>query len=330
VSTPRNYGDPAAEYAAARRHAAVVARHDRAFLRVYGRDPVKMVQGLVSNDVAAASAERAVYATVLTPKGKLVADVRVLRRGDELLLETDRGAVDALTAHLRKFVPPLFARFEDAAWSMHTLLGPEAARIGAHVVGTDIPSDIGPEMVRTGGYGDHDVVVIATSHADVPGFDLLTHPDAGAALGRALVEAGARQAGAATLDVLRIEAGTPVWGAELDEARIPLEAGLRHRAISETKGCYTGQEVIIRILHRGHVNWMLRGMMLGDAPTPERGAELSDPAGKVVARITSAAWSPKHGETIALGYVRREVEPGSTLRLHDASVRIVELPFPAA
>src|SRR5690606_16123053 len=148
------------------------------------------------------------------------------------------------------------------------------------------------------------------------GFDVIVRSDVAERVWERLTEAGARPAGHATLDVLRIEAGSPRWGAELDETTIPLEAGLRERAISETKGCYTGQEVIIRILHRGHVNWLLRGILLGDAAAPARDTPLLDPgAGRKVGRITSAAWSPKHSQTIALGYVRREVEPGTELHL---------------
>ncbi|MGH7449679.1 MAG: hypothetical protein ACRELT_19045, partial [Longimicrobiales bacterium] len=137
---PRNYGDPAAEYEAARSGVVVAERVDRSFVRVHGRDPVKMVQGLVSNDIASASPNRAVYATVLTPKGKMVADVRVLRHGLDLLLETDRAAAEPLMAHLRKFVPPLFARFEDAnaAWGELGVYGPHSRDVLMKVFGIDI------------------------------------------------------------------------------------------------------------------------------------------------------------------------------------------------
>lgn len=325
----RNYGEPAAEYAAAVTHVAVARRTERSFIRVFGRDPVRMVQGLVSNDIARANERRAVYTAVLTPKGKMIADARVFRRGDDLLLEVDAAAAGALVAHLRKFVPPLFARFETAAahWCVHTVLGPAAAETLRAVLPLEtLPA--AEDDACTAKYGDDDVVIVATSYACVPGFDLLATPPAGDRLRSALFEAGAAPLGSATLDVLRIEAGTPKWGAELDETVIPLEAGLRSRAISETKGCYTGQEVVIRILHRGHVNWLLRGLRLGDSPTPARGTELTDGTGKVRARVTSAAWSPWQGETIALAYVRREVEPGDTLPLERGGTAVVvELPF---
>lgn len=338
--TPRNYGDPAAEYAAAREDVVIVRRTDRSFIRVHGRDPQRMVQGLVSNDVVKSPADRAVYATVLTPKGKMVADTRILRRGVgpgveagvELLLETAVGAADGMAAHLRKFVPPLFARFEDAtsAWSLFGVLGPRAAELIRGTFGVDVAGSA-EDVVYETSHEDVPVTVIATSHADVEGYDVLVPAAAAERVWQVLQEAGARPIGHATLDVLRIEAGTPMWGAELDENTIPLEAGLRARAISESKGCYTGQEVIIRILHRGHVNWQLRGVLLGDAESPVRGTALVREAdGKQLGRVTSAAWSPKHGQAIALAYVRREVELPGALRLGDASgreVTVVELPF---
>jgi tRNA-modifying protein YgfZ len=327
VSGLRNYGDPAAEYDAARNAAALVERHDRVFLRAWGRDPVRMVQGLVSNDVALATLQQAVYATVLTPKGRMIADVRILRRGEELLLDVHRDAAEALMAHLKKFVPPLFARFEPADLAMHTVLGPDAARVLKDGFAMNIENAAPPESVWAANVDEQHVVAVATSHADVTGFDIITGSGAGATVWQRLTAAGARPAGDATLEVLRIEAGTPQWGAELNDTVIPLEAGLRRRAISETKGCYTGQEVIIRILHRGHVNWLLRGVLLGDAPTPARGAELHNAEGKKLGRVTSAAWSPRSGQTIALAYVRREVEPGSELLLNGGTAQIVELPF---
>jgi folate-binding protein YgfZ len=318
-----------AEYAAARGSAAVIDRTDRRFLRVYGRDPVRMLQGLITNDIANAPADRAVYAAVLTAKGRMVADVRVLRRDAELLLETDAAAVEPLTANLRKYVPPLFARFEaaDETWHALSVVGPDARRLLADA-GVEVDAAAADDDVAVLGDG---VVVVASSLGDVPGWDLLLPVSRVEDVRRSLVAAGAVPASLATLDVLRIEAGIPRWGAELTEATIPLEAGLRQRAISETKGCYTGQEVIIRILHRGHVNWLLRGLLLGDVPVPAAGTSLVNDAGKAVARITSAAWSPAHGQVAALGYVRREVEPPATLRLMASDgpeVAVVALPFP--
>jgi folate-binding protein YgfZ len=311
-------------YDAAHTSAIAVERDDRTFLRVHGRDPVRMLQGLITNDLAGAAPGRAVFATVLTPKGKMVADVRIVRRGAELLLETAAGAREGLVAHLKKFVPPLFARFDDAsgAWRMLGVYGPDASRV-LRTVGIETAALAREDDALEGDVG----ICIATSYAGVPGFDLILPAAAFDDVRARIVETGAVAADADVVEILRVEAGSPRWGAELLETTIPLEAGLRTRAISETKGCYTGQEVIIRILHRGHVNWVLRGVLLGDVIPPAPGTELQGAEGKRVARITSAVRSPRMGQAIALAYVRREVEPGAALTLDGATVRVVALPF---
>lgn len=330
-SAPRNYGDPAAEYEAARGSAAVADRSDRRFVRVHGRDPIRMVQGLITNDLTRADEHHAIYAAVLTPKGRMIADVRVMCVGDELLLETDAQALDPLLAHLRKFVPPLFARFEDVsnAWSQLSVYGPRAASIVHDVL--DVSPDTANDALRRATLAESTVHVVTTTFAGGTGFDVIVPQQIARTVWDELERAGARPIGHATVDVLRIEAGTPRWGRELGESTIPLEAGLRARAISETKGCYTGQEVIIRILHRGHVNWELRGVLLGDVPAPPPDTPLLDAAGgRKIGRITSSAWSPRQQQAIALAYVRREVAPPAQVRLaapDGRTVTVVELPF---
>lgn len=340
VVAPRNYGDPAAEYAAAQNGAIVVDRPDRLVLRVHGRDPVRMLHGLVTNDVAGTAEGGSVYAAMLTPKGRMIADLRVIRRpGAELLLVVDAGARQAVVDHLRKSVPPLFAKQEDAGdrWAVLTLIGPSAASLLENVLDGFSPPEasepLAREVASTAQFqGDEVIAVLAGGDG---GWEILAAPATLPALWHAIAAAGATPAGHATLEVLRIEAGRPRWGAELDVDVIPLEAGLRHKAISETKGCYTGQEVIIRILHRGHVNRHLRGLLLGDTTAPAPGTSLVRAEdGRSLGKLTSACFSPRMGQTVALGYLRREVEPGSTVRLdtvdgHEA--RVVELPFsPAA
>jgi folate-binding protein YgfZ len=325
VEVPRHYGDPAAEYQAARNGVVVVDRPDRRLLRVYGRDPLRMVQGLVTNDLAGAPPGQGVYAAFLGPKGKMIADVRLFLRGPDVWAEVDAAACPAVEAHLRKFVPPLFARFEPADCAVISVYGPRSAELVRGVLGA-LPQRPEEDAFRE---LSADGFVARTAYAGVAGFDVVAPTTRLEPARAALLAAGARPMGHSALEVLRIEAGRPRWGAELTEDVIPLEAGLRQRAISETKGCYTGQEVIIRILHRGHVNRQLRGLLLGDVSAPQAGAELTRPGDvRPVGRITSACASPRLGQTIALGYVRREIEPGTELVQEGRPVRVVELPFP--
>jgi len=258
-------------------------------LRMFGRDPLKMIQGLATNDIAGAPVDTSVYTTFLTPKGKLIGDARVLRRADgDIWIEADGAAADNIALTLRKTVPPLFAKFE---------LTPLA--------------------------------VVRANPQEVPHLAVLTNPFRPEVVDLIVDGATGLSDGEAPLrdeEAHRIEAGEPKWGAELTEDVIPLEAGLKDVAISQSKGCYTGQEVIIRILHRGHVNRHLRGVLTGAAEVPAAGSELTRDD-KVVGRITSAAYSERFGQAIALAYVRREVEPGATIRMGDRAVTIVEIPF---
>lgn len=325
-------------YAAARNAAVLVDRHDRSVLRVHGRDPLRMVHNLVTNDIAGVPPFAAVYAALLTPKGRMVADLRIIRREKDLLLECSAAAHDSLIETWKRSVPPLFARIEDPGISeggeslaVLGVYGPGAARVIAAVVNEDIPADAAEMTLLLRQFDGTDLLVLATRDNAAGGFDLIVPAASAGSLRKKLVDAGASPMDHATLEVLRIEAGRPKWGAELDANVIPLEAGLLERAISTTKGCYTGQEVIIRILHRGHVNRHLRGMLMGDVPAPAPGTTLHrNGEEKSLGGVTSAAWSPAHHQTIALGYVRREVEPPAKLRLGSPGgpeVEIVTLPF---
>lgn len=325
----RSYGDAAAEYEALRNDAGVVMREDRVVLRAHGRDPVKMLHGLVTNDVAGLTPGQAAYAALLTPKGRMLAEMRVLRRDDDLLLDVDAGAVEGVLAHMKKFVPPLFARFEQAEFAVVGVYGLRAYDLLRSVL--DGPqSSLAEDEAATGAFDGDVAYITGTGWTGGPGADVFVPAHRAEALRDALHEKGARLCGHAALDVLRIEAGVPRWGAELDETTIPLEADLGRRAISTTKGCYTGQEVIIRILHRGHVNWHLRGLLLGDAPVPAKGTVLTRPGeDRTVARVTSACMSPRFDQTIALAYVRREIEPPAQLVLTESAknAQVVTLPF---
>ncbi len=284
-------------YADARDRAALIERTDRAVTRLYGRDPLRMIQGLVTNDVAGAPVDTPVYAAFLTPKGKMVGDARVIRRANgDVWIEANSTALENIEAHLKKSVPPLFARAERMAEARVVgVYGPRSADV-------QIPSEL---QLATSYTGDAGVDIIILGEPALPDLPLLTFDD---------------------LETLRIEAGSPRWGSELTEDVIPLEAGLRAAAISESKGCYTGQEIIIRILHRGHVNRHLRGLLMGDVGIT-KDVEITNTDGKAIGKVTSVCKSPLLQQTIALAYVRREVAPGESVNVGGAAATVVELPF---
>ena len=348
-------------YDAALAGAVLVDRTDRGLLRLFGRDPVRMVQGLVSNDVQSLDPGQATYATMLTATGRMLADLRVIRRSDDLLLEADQAALPNIRDTLTRFVPPLFARAEDIgnALSVIGVYGPASTRIlvelfspvpvpagdvepverssGDDVTAISSPLDQLPvDSATFAAFGDAVPILIRSDYAGVDGWDIVVETSAADRVRDAIRAAGAEPATLETLEVLRIEAGRPRWGAELTEDVIPLEAGLKDRAISTSKGCYVGQEVVIRVLHRGHVNRNLRGILTGDGALSQPGTELfrsadaATKAGRSVARITSSAFSPRLGRAIAIAYVRREVEPGEAILLGSADgipAEVVALPF---
>ncbi|HUE96924.1 MAG TPA: glycine cleavage T C-terminal barrel domain-containing protein [Longimicrobiaceae bacterium] len=335
----RHYGDAEAEYRAIRRAAGIVLRSELGLVRMSGRDPVRMLNGLITNDLSKAGPGRAVYGAMLTPKARIITDLRAMVRSGEVLFDFPLAALEALTTHLRKYVPPLFARWEVIAGaSVIGVYGPRSADLlsgyAAESLGTD------EDAVATLNVAGVEALAVATGIAGGErGYDLLVAGPGGDAVWSALLDAGAgigvAPAGFAALETLRIEAGRPRFGQELTEETLPPEAyettGSMARAVSFTKGCYTGQEVVIRIAHRGHVNRSLRGLRLGGAPTPpERTPLFRVDDGKEIGWVTSAAHSPQEGETVALGYVRREMEVGARVRVggeRGAEAEICELPF---
>jgi tRNA-modifying protein YgfZ len=168
----------------------------------------------------------------------------------------------------------------------------------------------------------------------ISGYEIFAPVDGGDELQRRLVAAGAIVCSAATWDIVRVEAGSPEWGIDIDDATIPQEANLDEMgAISYTKGCYTGQETVARIHFRGHVNKHLRGLRVVGAALPPVKSGLYDAAGKPVGDSRSAVYSPRLGG-LALGIVRREVEPGTTVAVRweggETSATVTTLPFPDA
>lgn len=336
VERPRHYGDPAAEYRAAVDGVGVVDRSHRGRWRIGGRDPARMLDGIVTSAVPGPvprnSPERTTgagaYGLVLTPKGKMVTDLRLFRWGGEeddvFLVDLPPAGLAGLRSHFEKFLPPLFARVKEVSGGtgMLTVLGPDAAglvareALGLRVGQDELEALDENEFLLVGRSPEDGVRVIRTGEAGVSAFDVVADAATVAALWRRLREAGARAVGSGAWETLRVEAGRPAFGSDMDDSTIPVEAGVHRRGIDYAKGCYTGQEVIVRIRDRGRVNWHLRGLLLGDAPAPEADTELFRPDGeRAVGRITSAVESPRFGQVAALGYVRREVQPPDELRL---------------
>jgi len=325
-----------------RESAGLFHLHGRALLTVDGEDRVRWLNGMVSNDVAKLRAETdhsGCYALLLTPKGRIVTDLHILQRGDTLWLELDASVVDSVRERLEKYVIADDVRITDRTrdYARFGLEGPGAAVILQRALSAAPPTAANAWKSYT--LGGFDVTVAAFGWSGEPGFQLFVEREGGDAVDRAIRDAGRSgnlvEADEETLEVLRIEAGIPRVGAELDEEVLPAEADLVERAIAFDKGCYTGQEIVARLDSRGRVQHRLVGLTFsgdgvsGDA-LPAPGAVL-EVAGRATGEVTSACHSASAG-SIGLGYVRREhATPGTEVRLGDgadgASARVTALPF---
>jgi folate-binding protein YgfZ len=247
---------------------ARVALRPREYVRVAGPDAEAFLQRMVSNDVTAGDV---VDALLLTAKGRVIAPLRIWRRGaDDFLLLTERGLGEPVRTTLQR------ARF--------------AAKC-----------QIEPEQ--------------HTSTIVFGGGDGIANADYGEAAVEVLDAELAPTLDEAELERLRVEAGTPAWGKEIDDRMLPAEAGLDEHAISYTKGCYPGQEPIARLHFRGHVNRRLRRLEVERAKPDDQIVW----NGKTVGRVTSAV------PGAALGYVRTEVPDDAELEIGDAEARLHEL-----
>ena len=329
------YADVESEYAALRQSAAVVDRSHRTRMSFEGDRRLDTLTGLVTNDVGALQPGAGQYAAALTPRGKIIADVRIFAREAELLVDVPPRASTGWMAMIRKFVNPRTTRYVDRTESLADIgvFGPRSRSIVAALTGlnADTLGSLTPFGSLTGKLGDTSVFVVRAPDIGLEGYDLLIASDARAVVWQRALELGAAPLGVAAWDIARIEAGRPEWGVDIDESTIPQEANFDElHAISYTKGCYTGQETVARVHFRGHVNRHLRGLIYsGAAPVP-RGAELFGEADKSVGDVRSSAISPRLGG-VALGMVRREVTTGTEIRVRweggDATAIVHELPF---
>ena len=298
-----------------------------------GKDRGAFLQGLLTNDVQSLSAGTGCYSAWLTPQGRMLTDMHVFESGDMMLLDVPAELADATLQRLEQFLFSEDVQIASLAGALTGvwLHGPSAAGILEQVLRIKI-GDWSEYQNARGDFNGAPVVLAQVSQLGVPGFCVYIEPSRAPELTSALEAAGAVIADLAAVDVARIEAGYPIFGIDMTEATIPLEAGIENRAISLSKGCYVGQEVIIRVLHRGQGRVAKKLMALRmDGDAPERGAKIWS-GDREVGAITSAGLSPKLG-TIALGYLHRDfIAPGTTVEVdargRRAPATVSERPIP--
>ncbi len=310
---PQHYGDEAGEYRAALEGTAIFDLSDRATIELRGRDARAFLHNLCTNDIKNLPVGASCEAFLTTAKARIVAHIWVYQvAGSSLLLDAAPGMAETVLAHLDHYLiseqVDLVNRSEDLA--LLRLCGPQSARLVEAIQGCHVRRQ---NLLALEG---HDVFCPVTAAATV---------------WEGLRQAGARPAGRLAYEVLRVEAGLPEYGPDIDEERLAMEVGRTSQAICYTKGCYLGQETIVMARDRGQVNRQLLGLRLGTGSFLERGTKLfqgTEEAGQV----TSSVQSPRVGGAIALAYLRRGCQaPGTELLVEPTtagrSATVSSLPF---
>jgi len=287
--------------------AGFFVRHEKGRIVLRGADRKEYLQGLLSNDILALEPGAWCYATLLTAQGRMLTDMRVFDLDNLLLLDLEAAVTPAIVEHLEKFVITEDVAVEDAtrAWGQIGVYGPQARGVVARA---------------TSAAGITTLFVLQSIDIGLDGVDVIVAAGQVAPCVAAFSSAGAVLVDPSAAEAARIEAGIPRFLVDMDTTTIPLEAGIESSAISMSKGCYVGQEVIVRVLHRGggRVAKKLVGLSI------EAGRVNKDDrihaADREIGRVTSATDSPRAGKQIALGYVQRDfIEPGTEVQVRTAA-----------
>jgi folate-binding protein YgfZ len=337
-----DYGGWLGEHAALREMAGVLDLSFRGRICLTGADRVRLLNGQVTNNVKNLRVGEGCYAALVTARGRLVSDLNIANLANELLLDFEPGLTEVIAQRLEKYIIADDAQVVDAAphYGLLSVQGPKAKTV---VSGLGLPWELPLKPMNFVSLNDAtlgEMYLMNQPRLGTEGFDLFAPTASLGAIADKLTAAardvGGRICGWRALETARIEAGIPRYGADMDETNLAPEAGIESRAISYSKGCYIGQEVIARIRTYGQVAKALRGLRLADdlSKLPVRGDKLFHD-GKEVGYVTSAVASPVLKANIALGYARREANQiGTKLMWRNAegieSVAVItETPFHA-
>jgi folate-binding protein YgfZ len=306
-----------AQYRQLREECGLLDRSGRGKLSVTGPDAAEYLQGQLTSDVEALQPGEGQYSALLDRKGHMQADMRVLRpAAEEVWLDTEPEALAAARRHLEMYSIGRDVKVADVGEerTILSLIGPRAVEVAATAV---LPENACEASAVAG----VECLAVGTG----TGIDLIAAAVDAERLRDALLAGGAVEVSAAAAEILRIESGTPRFGAEMGTETMPAEAGIVERAVSFTKGCYIGQETVARLHYKGRPNRHLRGLRLSAPAEPGAALRLGE---KEVGRLGGAAVSPALGP-IGLAILRREAEPGAELAVGEDGVtaRVVDLPF---
>jgi tRNA-modifying protein YgfZ len=326
--TPLHFGRPDEEYRRIWEHAGMFDRSPRGKVTLTGTDAQRFLHNLCTNDILNLQAGAGCEAFLTTNKAKAIAYVLVFHQAepDRLWLDTDPGRASVVSGHLDRYLISERVEIADRTTEYGQLYvaGPQAQEYVRVALGlASLPDQI-HEASKAGGVWVRRRDLMPA----LPGFDVICPSEKAPAVWESLAGRGVSPAGSQTFDVLRVEAGVPVFHRDIDEERMVVEVGRGTRAISYTKGCYLGQETIVMARDRGHVNRFLVGLRVEGA-TPVSPGTVVRAGEKEVGQVTSGVMSPRVG-SIALAYVRREQEQeGTALTVAEGGRKAVvaTLPF---
>jgi len=353
-SLPESYGDALLEYAEVRESGCgVIDLSSWGRILVSGTEAVQFLNGLITNDMKTLAVNSSMPAAFPNVRGRLIASVRVVRLKDEgtekkvspvFLIDTEAATHERVLKTIERFTLAGDFRVTDVTnkTAQLSVRGSKAAEVVRATLG-DKAADLLPNQSIQiawpqndhNGSGSDDVkdplIVMCESNASGAGFDLVVNAEQAGGLWDALQNAGARPVGQAALEILRIEAGVPRFGVDMDETNVVTETALDD-AVSYTKGCYVGQEIIARIKYRGHVAKKLTGLIFEQPVKVAVGATIHSADGKEAGRITSVTESPRLGCTIALAYLKYDyLAAGTSLKVISGpevfEARVTQLPF---
>jgi folate-binding protein YgfZ len=297
--------------------AGFIERAELGRLLLRGADRRTYLHGVLTNDIQSLTPGSGRYAALLTPQGRMITDMHVYELGEASLITLPVSLAPAIRDRLDQYIFAEDAQVEDAT----------AATVQYGVYGARAEEVVGR-------LASHTVLgVVPNDELGVPGFEVIALRGQAAALERFFLEAGAQPIDSSLLEVSRVEAGVPRFLTDMNADTIPLEAGIEDRAISMTKGCYPGQEVIVRVLHRGggRVAKKLVGMVFPAGGVVPAVGEKVKSGEREIGAVTSAVMSPRLSRPIALGYVHRDfVAPGTRVSVGGADAEISALPFQAS
>lgn len=328
---PESFQDPVQEHRVVRETVGLLDLPLRTLIRVTGTERTRFLNGMLTNDIATLEAGKGCYACMLTPQGKILTDLEVYAFHDYHLMELGFQWKERALDHLNKYVIADDVTFEELEGdALIALQGPRARA----VLGRLLPC--APLPVQEQGcveltLEDHLCRIIQASITGEEGYKLAISAKDADSIWRVFQEAGAIPVGMAAMNSLRLEAGIPWFGIDFDEGNFPQEVGIEDKAVSFTKGCYIGQEFVIRIAHRGHVNRRVCGLIVEGESLPRPGDRVVR-EDKEVGQITSVTLSPTTGKIIALGMLRREAhEPGTVVHVKSngekISSKVTPVPF---